>query len=487
MRGAQLAELTGGTPAGVPEALAVVDGFDQVLVGGLGRLAPQQAAALAELAGAVASTPLGAAVAEAVDKVAAGSIGDEQLLRLAGARTAILGATHDALRDRLDTALGRTRDAWTATTTPAGTVDGRLLAARSWLAELVITGWRNVDHDLVSTSQQALHALLAEPALRRCAVLLDGFAAELAYASPVATMDRLPVRRWADLWTRSMLATSPPDQPAAPEPVSGRLLPLGVDVHEHSTAVQLQVHALLETDGGPAGDAAARLVRVNVSAAKVDTIVGPALWQLFAEHPVLLAALAGRLSLDVTDLPLHPGGDLVWRDDQARPGTPADPFAAARVRLGDALAPAVPPLDRHPATIAEPVLLDGYTVDTEGGLTFDLDGTRIAVDVDRLPGCGPLTADLVAASTACVGLLRWDDAGGGTAAATDTATAGTAVGGGWSVQPTGVQTTVKRKKVDVHTGDWAQGPTDPKVAKAVARSGDTIAVLRERAGRLLRK
>lgn len=478
MRGAQLAELTGGVPAGVTQAWDVVDGFDRALVAGLSRLGPEQTTALAELAGALAATPLGAAVAEAVDKVAAGSVGDEQLLRLAGARTAIVGAVHDALRDQLDGALGRPRPGWSVPTTATGAVDGRLLAARSWLAELVIAGWRNVDHDMVSTSQQALHALLAEPTLRRCAVLLDGFAAELAYASPVATLDRLPVRRWADLWTRSMLLTSPPGAPAAPEPVSGRLLPLGVDVHEHGTAVALQVHALLESGGEPP-----RLVRVTVSAAKVDTIVGPVLWQLFGDHPVLLAALAGRLSLDVTDMLLHPSGDLVWRDEQARPGGPADPFAVARVQLGEAVAPAVPPLDRHPATIAEPVLLEGYTVDTDARLTFDVDGSRIAVAVDRLPACGPLTVDLVAASTACLGLLRWD-AG---ANDTDGDSGGGSGGGGWSVQPIGVQATVKRKKVAVHTGDWAQGPTDPKVAKAVARSGDPIAVLRERAGRLLRK
>ncbi|MFV2019641.1 hypothetical protein [Micromonospora sp. LOL_023] len=469
MRGAQLTDLLDHSPAGVTEALDVVDGFDQALVGGLSRLDAERTAALAALAGAVASTPLGSALAETVDKVAAGSVGDEHLLRLAGARSAIVGAVHDALREQADTALGRTRAQWPAPTTAAGPVDGRLLAARSWLTELAITGWRNVDHDLVATSQQALHALLAEPALRRAAVLLDGLAAELHHSSPVATMDRLPVRRWADLWARAMLLTSPESQPAAPEPVSGRLLILGADVHEHATAVQLQVHALLETHGEPTGDDAPRLVRVSVSAAKVDTIVGPVIWQLLAAHPVLLAALAGRLSLDVTGMPLHPGGDLVWHDGQARPGEPADPFAVARVQLGEALAPAVPPLDRHPVSIAEPVLLEGYTANSDdAGLSFDLDGTRIAVDTDRLPGCGPLTADLVAASTACLGLLRWDD-------------------GGWSVQPIGVQATVKRKKVAVHTGDWAQGPTDPKIAKAVARSGDPIAVLRERAGRLLRK
>jgi len=47
-----------------------------------------------------------------------------------------------------------------------------------------------------------------------------------------------------------------------------------------------------------------------------------------------------------------------------------------------------------------------------------------------------------------------------------------------------VETTEKKKSVTIRTADWAMGPTDPKVAKA---TGDAVSVLRERAGRLLRR
>ena len=59
--------------------------------------------------------------------------------------------------------------------------------------------------------------------------------------------------------------------------------------------------------------------------------------------------------------------------------------------------------------------------------------------------------------------------------------------GGWSVRPLAVQRKVKTTLTPFHNGDWALGTTDPKVAKAQAKSGDAVAVLRERAGRLLRK
>ncbi|MBN6050452.1 hypothetical protein JYK22_00790 [Nonomuraea sp. RK-328] len=471
MRGAQIATLLDGDVPGAGQALELVAGFDEALANGFARLGEERAGALAALAGAMAGTPLGDRAAEAAAKIAAGSVGEEHLAALAGARTALLGAVHDGLLARLDAALGRDREPWPTTPAPASDTTGEpgvpanlLAAGRSWLHEVAITGWRGVDHDLVSASSQTIEALLAQPGARRLAVLLDGLAAELAASSPIGLMASLPARRWGDLWARAVLLAQPGGLTGGhgAVPVSGRLLVLGVDVHEHGTAVQVQVHGVLE----PAGGEPKRLVRASVGAMKVDTITGPSVWRLLRDHPVLLAALAEHRALDLTDMPLLPGGDLVWHDDRARAGEPADPFAVARVQLADALAAPAPPLDRHPVRIAEPVLAEGYTVNGDG--TLDLDGRTLALDMDRLPSCGPLTPQLVAASSACVGLVRWD-------------------GGRWALQPLAVQATVKRKPVEAGNGDWALGPTDPKAVKAEAKAGDVVAVLQERAGRLLRR
>ncbi|KXK58546.1 hypothetical protein AWW66_29190 [Micromonospora rosaria] len=469
MRGTQVAALRDGVPAGLPDILDVVAGFDEALVRGFARVGEQDAAALAALAGALAGTPLGDPVAEAAGKVTAGSVTADHLAVLAGARSALLGAAHDALLGQLDAALGRDRSPWPVTdpaATPAGPepAGGPAAGARAWLHEVAVSGWRGVDHELLTAAGTPIETALAVPGLRRLAVLLDGLTAELRASVPVGTMPQVPARRWADLWARGMLLTqaAPPAAPGTGT-VSGRLLPLGVDLHEHDTAVQAQVHAILEpADGGPP-----RLVRTTVGAAKVDTIVGPAVWGLLRACPVLLAALAQRRAVTVTDVALH-GGDLRWDDGRARLGEPADPFATARVLLGPATAAPTAPLDRHPVAIAEPVLLEGRVVrDDDGTLTVDLDGHPVAVDTDRLPAGGPLTPDLVAAATALLGLLRWDD--------------------GWSVQPLAVLATVKKQPVEAHNGDWADGVTDARVAKAEARAGDAVAVLRERAGRLLRR
>ncbi|AWK09173.1 hypothetical protein DDQ41_09825 [Streptomyces spongiicola] len=451
---------------GLDEALAAVDAFDRALVGGLLRPQPVQAEGLTGLAEAVAGTPLATRAAEAAGKAAAGAAADDDLLPLAAARAALLGSVHDALVARTDEATGRSRVEEAVPVVPADRRTANLpAAARCWLSDLARAGWQGVDHELVSEAARVVSAMLPDPALRRPATLLDGFAAELAASCPVASTERIPVRRWADLWARAMLLTLPgATGTAASGTASGRLLPLGVDVHEHATAAQAQVHAVLE----PADGTAPRLVRAAVSVPKPDTVVGAGLWQLLRPHMALLAAVGEGRSMEVSGMPVTAGGDLIWDDERAHPGGAADAFATARVVLAAATAPAAAPLDRHPARIAEPVFLEGYTVREDGGvLRFEAAGHSVAVDAGRVPAAGPLTPEAVRASGACIGLLRWD-------------------AGVFTVQPLAVETTVRKKTVAVHGGGWAGGTTDKTGVRAEKAATDAVKVLRERAGRLLR-
>jgi hypothetical protein len=452
------ADLLDGTIDGLDEAMAAVDAGDRALVTGLLRPQPAQVAALTELADAVAGSPLAARVAEAVDKVAAGAASEDHFVAIAAARTALLGSVHDALTTRVAEATGRPQNE-EASPAPHDVESPNLrAAARSWLSDLARAGWRGIDHDLVSGSAQVVSAMLPDPALRRLAALLDGFAAELAASCPGAALDRVPARRWGDLWSRAMILTLSGASPYGT--ATGRILPLGVDLHEHATAAQAQVHAVFEPEDG----GTPRLVRASVSAPKPDTVVGAGIWQLLRPHMSLLAAVSEGRSMDLDGMPVTAEGDLVWADEHARPGEPADPFVTARVALPTATTPPTAPLDRHPARLAVPVFLEGYTADKEA---FTVAGHRLPVDTDRIPAAGPLTPEAVAASGACIGLLRWD-------------------GGTFSVQPLAVETVVKKKAVAVHAGAWAGGTTDKNGVKAEKAATDAVTVLRERAGRLLR-
>jgi hypothetical protein len=463
------ADLLASAPDGVDEAFAAVDAFDQALTRGLLRPQPAQASGLTRLAEAVANTPLASRVAEAAEKAAAGVAAEDHFAALTAARTALLGAIHDALMVQVQEATGRPASAPEAVRAAGGEAAKNLLAAaRAWLSDLARTGWRGLDSDIVAGSAPVVSSMLPDVELRRLAALLDGFAAELAASCPVATMERFPARRWADLWSRALLLTLPGGMAAtAIDKATGRLLPLGIDLHEHATAVQAQVHAVFE----PADGTQPRLVRASVSAPKPDTVVGAGLWQLLRPHMSLLNAFSEGRAMELTDMPLTAEGDLIWSDSRARRGGPADPFATARVVLPNAADAPVTPLGRHPARIAVPVFLEGYAVSKakdDGALTFTVAGHPLAVDADRIPVAGPLTPEAVATSSACIGLLRWDT-------------------GAFRVQPLAVEATVKKKLVAVHAGAWAGGTTDQDGIKAEKAATDAMSVLRERAGRLLRK
>ncbi|MFF2008340.1 hypothetical protein ACFVWY_04585 [Streptomyces sp. NPDC058195] len=464
--GVMRADLLAEGIAGLDEALAAVDAFDRALVAGLLRPQAAQTAGLTALAHAVAGSPLGARAAEAAGKAAGGAAHEDDFVALAAARTALLGSVHDALMARTAEATGRSRGE-EPVPPPGGQQSANLLAAaRSWLSDLARSGWQGIDHDLVAGAAPVVSAMLPEPALRRPAMLLDGFAAELAASCPGATLERIPVRRWADLWSRALLLTLPgAAQAPVTGAVTGRLLPLGVDLQEHPTAVQAQVHAVFE----PADGGTPRLVRAGAAVPKPDTVVGAGLWQLLRPRLSLLAALGEGHCVELTGMPVTAEGDLVWSDEHARRGEPADAFATARVALPTATDAVTAPLDRHPSRIAVPVFLEGYTTtEDDGTLTFGLPGCALAVDTDRLPAAGPLTPGAVAASGACIGLLRWD-------------------AGAYRVQPLAVETTVRKKAVALHAGGWAGGTTDKAGAKAEKAATDAVTVLRERAGKLLRK
>jgi hypothetical protein len=461
------ADLLASAPDGFAEAIAAVDAFDQALVAGLVRPQPAQAVGLAQLAEAVAGTPLASRVAEAAEKAAAGVAGEDHFVALAAARTALLGAAHDALMAPVQAATGRSASAAEgAQETGSESAQNLLTAARSWLSDLARSGWQGLDSDVVAGSAQVLAALLPNPRLRRLAVLLDGFAAELAASCPGATMERFPARRWADLWSRALVLTLPGGLAAAAiEKATGRLLPLGIDLQEHATAVQVQVHAVFE----PADGTQPRVVRASVSAPKPDTVIGAGLWQLLRPHMSLLSAVSEGRAMELTDMPLTVEGDLIWSDSRARRGDPADPFATARVVLPTAADAPAAPLGRHPARIAVPVFLEGYAVgEDDGALALTVAGHPLAVDADRIPVAGPLTPAAIAKSGACIALLRWDD-------------------GEFRVQPLAVETTVKKKVVAVHAGAWAGGTTDKDGIKAESAATEAIVVLVERAGKLLRK
>lgn len=423
-------------PEGVAEARAVVDGVDRALGSGLARLSSDAQAAFGELGHAVAGTPLRAAVDEAIAAIERGELLAHHLAALAAGRAAIEGAVCDALLAAMAASTNLVIESPTLGPPPAA--DARTLAlmqsAQQWLVEIALAGFGQLDLSTVAPALAALRALQEHPPLRRLAALLTGFAHELADAAPTSGSTELPLRRWSDLWTTAMLASSA--LPATPtrRSVTGVLTPLGADVVHHDHLVSLVAHGLFEQDGHPR-----RLVRITLSTWRVDAIAGPEIFTRLAPiAPELVAALASPVRLRITGATALGSGDLLWDGAVETLTGAVQPHA---IDLAGAAITAPPPRDRHAVQLAVPLV------------GAPPEGIRLAFDRTS-PFAGLVEGDDRGA-LGFVGLLRYDD--------------------GFYVQPLAF---VTKKEL--------RGPAKGILDSAKLKDR-AAAVLEERAGRLLRR
>jgi hypothetical protein len=451
-------------PPGVAEAAETVAAVDRCFLVGFGRLGPEQTEALQVLARIFAGTPLAEPISAAVAALSRNEFVERHFAVLAAARAAIQGAQYDALRSHAAKALGRSVAPVAETPPTKATAEGPIAvwqeSARNWLMEIAIAGFQQIEHPTLAPFTQTLEHLQGEPKTTRLASILTGFQQELLNALPVSALPEIPIYRWCDLWTRSMLtALRAPGTPAGNK-VGGTLTLLGVDLRRHGFFATFDAFGVLETGGE------ALFVRVPRSTYKVDVLTREEVWKCFFAKPeLLLEAISEHVALKIDSMTLLPTGDLLW-DGKASAGKAYLATEKAAQWFADGakspLLPAVAPADRHPIHLAEPIYLTGYKVKSGDDPALDCgDGAVLPIATDRLSASSELSFDLIANSTGLFGLLRFD-------------------AGHWSVQPLCVSAGGK-KPSDEYTGSGAQA------AATTRKKNDTLAILKERAGKLLRQ
>lgn len=454
-------------PDGAAELADAVAALDQCLLSGFARFDSSHETTLNALHRIFRGTPLQEALDQSVPALLRNEFVERHFAVIAAVRSALMGTWHDALQRQCADALDRAFDDKTASaaltqpdTPPQVAV--WLESTRQWLMEIALAGFAKLERANLLPFLRTLEQIQAEPQLLRLSTLLTGFINELLNAVPLADANAAPVTRWADLWTRAMTnALAIPPEPAG-EAVSGEFACLGIDLHRHANMISLMAYGVLTTDAG------ARFVRTTLSSYKVDAIIGNETWLLFTDAAPLFEALAKNQTLTLTDMPLLPTGDLIW-NGQAAVGKKFNPLKQAEEWFapGASAAPTACvmfPADRHPAQIAIPIFLKEYAVAQEenGAIWLDF-GTagRLPVATQRLCAFSELTPEVAANSSQMFGLLRFDQQR-------------------WEVQPLGVAATVKKKNVILFSGESAAA-----VLKKPPKTS-TIAILQERASRLLR-
>jgi len=440
-------------PEGITETSQLIAQLDESLR--FGFMSGRQTEALATLRRIFSGTSLEALLAESMPALERGEFQEQHFVALAAARAALQGAQYDALRQQARSALGRALDPDATVIAPAAVPEPLLDSARHWLMELAITGLARVDATAVYPFLTSLAQIRQDPRLARLSFLLTGFVDELLAAIPIARPDDVPLLRWCDLWSTALLSAVGVADPPQSRSVSGKLYPIGVELRERVQLVSVVVYGLLESADG------AEFVRLTRSRFKVDAIRGHTIWLLFPDVAPLLEGLSQGVALHVRDIELLPSGDIIWDAAKAELGEKSKLLGvAARYLVPQASEPAIvkplPPLDRHHVQLAEPVVLVSYTLVDD---TLQLaDGMAVPLDA-RWNADSELTRDVLTASAVLFGLLRYD-------------------AGRWTIQPISVGTRAGKLTFVGQAG--AKLFTKPP-------KSNPVAILEERAGRLLRK
>jgi hypothetical protein len=457
-------------PPGVAETAEVIARLDHCFFTGFGRMSEREVAAVSALPRLLAATPLGPRVKEAVDALLRSEFVEKHFATLACARAALQGAMADSLSAQASTALGRTPNLGEPSlSTPESPGHHGVFreSARHFLMEIALTGFGQLEPESLYPFYATLDKIQEEPALIRLSAILSGFLSELLSALPIPTGKTVPTYRWVDLWSRAMLLSLSVQPAAKIETVSGELLPLGCDLHHHRNLFSVCLHGLLRFGSD------VRYVRTTVSAYKVDTVIAHEMWRLLeGSYDKLLKGIRDCAMIKLTDMQMLGTGDLLWDESRAALGPSYSPFDIAESFLASSAKltrPSLSGLDRHPAQLAELFFLrDFKTVKIESHKSkrgsaaelveeqaLEVSGTKLPLSGARLSDSSGMTMERIAKASALVGLLRFDR-------------------GRWSVQPLAIKIGSQVELAGV----------PPQSLKS---KDDTVAVLRERAGKLLRK
>jgi hypothetical protein len=407
--------------------------------------------ALLSLPHVFAGTPLETRIQDSVQALARSKFLEPHFVSLAAARVALQGTLHDMLRNRVLDALNRTprRDEIPPAPERPPRSSALMDSTRPWLMELAIAGFARLEPNALMSFFPTLSQLQACPATLPLSALLSGFVDAVLSKLPITDAGQIPLLRWCDLWSTAMLNAVGIVEAPEPQPVTGTLYPLGLDLRQHAHVASLALYGVLTGDDG------AQFVRQTWSTFKVAAIQGDDVWLLFPEAKLSLQSLLQSKALKVDDMPLLPSGDLLWRDQNAAMGKKYKPLEMALQYCGAGSCThvtTVPPLERHPVQIAEPVAFGEYrfedhTIHLVDGLSLPLD-PRTALPEETL-----------ATSTALFGLLRYD-------------------AGRWTIQPLAAGTPQGKFEFAGQAGAEAL-KKPPKTS--------SVSILHERSGRLLRR
>ncbi len=390
-----MSEPLASLPAGVAEAFAVIDALDRCLEVGLQCIGEEGWSALQSVGESFAGTPLGDRLEAMSRALERGQVGSEEIACFAVVRGALQGAVHDALSLQLREALGRPVPEATAPTPdapyPSASVP-LVRAALQSLADVARVGLGAVGAAQVEELRTVAFSMRDDAALQRLGATLASFVEVVERSVPMQDPEQLPLRQWADLWSRSVLLCLGRPDPQGGEPVEGTFRVLGGVWRASPVVASLSTWGLFGEEG--------RLVRASCTAWILDQLILMGQGGMRGRMGVdaaLPAALEQRRELRVSGR--IRGGDLLI--DEAELGGSWDWARDVQAFQPGEAAPCVyvEPADRHPLQIAELVYLEEATQS----------GDALECSLGTFPIVDPGTFGRTTIVGQVLGVLTWVD------------------------------------------------------------------------------
>ena len=337
-------------PAGIQESLALLNQIDNCLLTGFSRLSTEQITFFRSLTAIFSGTAFEQALSSLAEACKITTFKMEHFVHLAAARSALNGAIYDALLEQVATELNYQFDPITATTTKAA--HPLLTSCAEWLKEIALVGFESLQQEQLHAFSQTLDNLMENTALRQQSTLLTGLVNELGYSIPIGNGKPIPLRRWADLWSKAMMNCQGKLQEDEVQIVSGVFEVVGSEILQHNNAVALRVYGLLEIDK------VKKITQFSVQVFKVDTIVGFESWKLFSGFPKLLKTLSKSLAISLDGVRMYPNGVWQWEEDKVSLLKSVNMLSLAATALKDSHFYKTPAYERHPVHLKVPLYLE---------------------------------------------------------------------------------------------------------------------------------
>ncbi|MDH5401376.1 MAG: hypothetical protein OEZ01_05530 [Candidatus Heimdallarchaeota archaeon] len=352
----------------------------QVFSNGFSKLNSKGIETLKEINIAFSTSPLNTLISEAITGLNNNQLTSSNFDLLAIVMASIDGSAYDSLFDELNKLMENQVsliDNAKEINYTSNTEDHEnfLESIKSWLIDLAIMGFTEINMDVLESFEQVMDTLENIPELMRLNVILRGFIEEITTEIPITSQDEFPAKRWLGLWLRSYLLTMQLPKENVQSIKDCKLKIIGVQKYSHDYFTLYTFHGILDHEGNN------RLIQIEAKKFTINEVSNNELLDLLnSTHPELFKGLEENLVIQVKQGMIS--GNYLILEKFKTTTTSFDIYETLAVLFESKTISynKQNPYNRHPLLLKYPVLCKIENITKDGTSKFDWGDIPIRFD-----------------------------------------------------------------------------------------------------------